>query len=126
VAEWSCSGLQSRVRRFDSDLSLQFNLSVPGGHRVLGSSVEELRRKIRLAHPNLTDQDVEKCLAAAMELSSGSRGVPIGKEGGARVNDARRAYDNDQASIRSMHEQINAHWDSNLAEYDRQIHGHVR
>jgi hypothetical protein len=23
VAEWSCSGLQSRVRRFDSDLSLQ-------------------------------------------------------------------------------------------------------
>src|SRR3954469_7751046 len=26
VAEWSCSGLQSRVRRFDSDLRLQ----VPG------------------------------------------------------------------------------------------------
>jgi hypothetical protein len=23
VAEWSCSGLQSRVRRFDSDLGLQ-------------------------------------------------------------------------------------------------------
>ncbi len=28
VAEWSCSGLQLRVRRFDSDLSLQLS---PGG-----------------------------------------------------------------------------------------------
>ena len=27
VAEWSCSGLQLRVRRFDSDLSLQPNLA---------------------------------------------------------------------------------------------------
>ncbi len=26
VAEWSCSGLQIRVRRFDSDPSLQVNL----------------------------------------------------------------------------------------------------
>ncbi len=26
VAEWSCSGLQSRVRRFDSDLGLQSKL----------------------------------------------------------------------------------------------------
>ena len=25
VAEWSCSGLQLRVRRFDSDLSLQIS-----------------------------------------------------------------------------------------------------
>ena len=25
VAEWSCSGLQSRVRRFDSDLGLQID-----------------------------------------------------------------------------------------------------
>jgi len=30
VAEWSCSGLQSRVRRFDSDLSLQSLLRHPG------------------------------------------------------------------------------------------------
>ena len=33
VAEWSCSGLQSRVRRFDSDPRLQF--CCPGG--VIGS-----------------------------------------------------------------------------------------
>jgi hypothetical protein len=33
VAEWSCSGLQSRVRRFDSDPRLQ--LCCPGG--VIGS-----------------------------------------------------------------------------------------
>ena len=26
VAEWSCSGLQSRVRRFDSDLGLQIEV----------------------------------------------------------------------------------------------------
>jgi hypothetical protein len=30
VAEWSCSGLQSRVRRFDSDPSLQIPSQVPG------------------------------------------------------------------------------------------------
>jgi hypothetical protein len=29
VAEWSCSGLQSRVRRFDSDLSLQSLIRCP-------------------------------------------------------------------------------------------------
>ena len=29
VAEWSCSGLQLRVRRFDSDLSLHFKESFP-------------------------------------------------------------------------------------------------
>mgnify|MGYP006920138296 CR=1 FL=1 len=27
MAEWSCSGLQLRVRRFDSDSSLQSNLA---------------------------------------------------------------------------------------------------
>ena len=35
VAEWSCSGLQSRVRRFDSDPRLQFARegSPPGGYQ---------------------------------------------------------------------------------------------
>ncbi len=31
MAEWLCSGLQSRVRRFDSDPSLHFLISGPGG-----------------------------------------------------------------------------------------------
>jgi hypothetical protein len=36
VAEWLCSGLQLRVRRFDSDLSLHFESQCV---RIAGSSV---------------------------------------------------------------------------------------
>ena len=51
VAEWSCSGLQSRVRRFDSDLGLHceqrlrrpwapFSCSVSGGKVMFATRVE--------------------------------------------------------------------------------------
>lgn len=56
VAEWSCSGLQSRVRRFDSDPGLQceresqrpcgaFFLRVPGNNAQLFTCVFTLAQK---------------------------------------------------------------------------------
>jgi hypothetical protein len=41
VAEWSCSGLQSRVRRFDSDPGLQ---SLPAGSGIPAATVSSLAR----------------------------------------------------------------------------------
>jgi hypothetical protein len=97
-----------------------------GARRVVGASVEELRRRIRLAHPNLTEQDVDKCVTAAMELSSGSRAVPIGKEGGARVNDAHRRIAAQVAEIDAVQAANKALWDNVHAENDLHYYGHVR
>lgn len=96
-----------------------------GPRRVAGTSVEELRRRIRLARPNLSDQDVEHCVAAAMEFS-GSRAVPIGTDGGARVNDAHRKIAAQCAEIDAIQAANNALWDNIHAQNDLQIHGHVR
>jgi hypothetical protein len=111
-------------RASDPDLGVRYDGS--GGRRVTGSSVEELRRKIRLAHPNLTDQDVEHCIAAAMEFSSGSRAAPIGKEGGARVNDAHRQIAAQVAEIDAVQAGNNALWDKVHAENDMHDYGHAR
>lgn len=97
-----------------------------GPRRVPGAGTEEIRRKIRLAHPELSDADIEDVLAA-MKFSGTQGSAPIGEKGGARpTGDRRRAFDNDQANIRSMQEQMNALWEPIHAEFDRQIHGHVR
>ena len=78
-----------------------------GPRRVPGTSAEELRRNLRLANADLTDEDIEYLVGVTME--------PIGKLGGARpasdVQGYRRQRAADAAEIQRVQDINDAFWD---------------
>ncbi len=72
VAEWSCSGLQSRVRRFNSDPGLQFQRVDPP--RARAAAADRAAAPVRIARDAAGDRRFPRC--DGLRLTMMRPGVP--------------------------------------------------